>query len=409
MATIISTKTSGVGGLSVTGDGSGVLQLASADGTTAVTIDASQNVGIGTSSPTGRISVVGSDAGSLARIDASNGTVKCEMIPYSGLGYYGTTTSHPVVIQTAGTEKMRIDSAGNVGIGTSSPTVKLDVVGDVNLTGSFYAKSSNYFGATNATVSMQHYTSTNWNYSNLNLWRNATNTSTPRFLGMPLDGDSDANTTIGGFNAIWGAYDSAPTTGSTSSGLNGKIVYGAYAGHQWYTNGSERMRIDSSGNLLVGGATAAAGNVTLGRGGAGGGAVQIFNKPTSGATNVILNYYGATFVGGMNMDNTSTSFLTSSDERLKENIIDAPSAIDSISSIQIRSFDWIGDASHQTYGVIAQEVQSIAPECVCEGQTPEDTWGVDYSKLTPRLVKAIQEQQTLIEALTARLTALEAK
>ena len=126
----------------------------------------------------------------------------------------------------------------------------LVVTGDVNLTGSFYAKSNNYFGETNGYGSMQHYTSTNWNYSNLNLWRNATNTSTPRFLGMPLDGDAIANTTIGGFNAIWGAYDSAPTTGSTSSGLNGKIVYGAYAGHQWYTNGTERMRIDSSGNLL---------------------------------------------------------------------------------------------------------------------------------------------------------------
>jgi hypothetical protein len=62
MATIISTKTTGVGGLSVTGDASGILQLASADGTTALTIDASQNVGIGTSSPATKLSIKGTTA-----------------------------------------------------------------------------------------------------------------------------------------------------------------------------------------------------------------------------------------------------------------------------------------------------------------------------------------------------------
>ena len=67
-----------------------------------------------------------------------------------------------------------------------------------------------------------------------------------------LDGDSVSSTTIGEYNAIWGQYDSAPTTGSTSASLNGVMSYGAYAGHRWYTNGTERMRITSAGNVLVG-------------------------------------------------------------------------------------------------------------------------------------------------------------
>ena len=102
------------------------------------------------------------------------------------------------------------------------------------------------------TGSIQQRTSLNWNYSNLNLIRFASNTATPRFIGMLLDGDSANSTTIGAYNAIWGAYDSTPTTGSTSSGLNGAMIYGAYAGHRWYTNGSERMRIDSVGNIGIG-------------------------------------------------------------------------------------------------------------------------------------------------------------
>jgi hypothetical protein len=317
------------------------------------------NVGIGTSSPTSGV-----------KLDV-NGTIKIATGTSSSAGCIFTNANYGMLFQayqaspaladfswlnSAGTERMRIDSSGNVGIGTiptSVPATGNPVIGANNL-----------------------------------IMYNAGN------LGLTLLTDNAATRTqqIGFGSQGLSLFDAGLKYDNSSRSL------------QLWTGASVKMTIDASGNVLVGGATAAAGNVTLGRGGAGGGAIQVFNKPNSGATNAILNYYGATYVGGMNMDNTSTSFITSSDKRLKENIIDAPSAIGSINSIQIRSFNWIGNASHQMYGVIAQEIQSVAPECVCEGQTSEDTWGVDYSKLTPRLVKAIQEQQTLIEALTARLT-----
>jgi hypothetical protein len=69
-----------------------------------------------------------------------------------------------------------------------------------------------------------------------------------------LDGDSNTSTTIGAYNAIWGSYDSAPTTGSTSAALNGAMVYAAYAGHRWQINGSEKLRLDSTGRLVIGNA-----------------------------------------------------------------------------------------------------------------------------------------------------------
>jgi len=92
----------------------------------------------------------------------------------------------------------------------------------------------------------------------------------------------------------------------------------------------------------------------------------------------------------------TTSYNTSSDQRLKENIVDAPSASDEIDAIQVRSFDWKADGSHQKYGMVAQELQSVAPEAVSEGETEEDMMGVDYSKLVPMLVKEIQSLRALV-------------
>jgi hypothetical protein len=97
---------------------------------------------------------------------------------------------------------------------------------------------------------------------------------------------------------------------------------------------------------------------------------------------------------------SSTYYNTSSDQRLKENIVDAPSASDDIDAIQVRSFDWKADGSHQKYGMVAQELQAVAPEAVPGDADSEDMVGVDYSKLVPVLVKAIQE-------LTARVAELE--
>ena len=79
-----------------------------------------------------------------------------------------------------------------------------------------------------------------------------------------------------------------------------------------------------------------------------------------------------------------------------------------IKGIKVREFDWKRNDHHEL-GLIAQEIKDTIPNVVGQGGEDEtkNPYGVDYGKLTPYLIKAMQEQQTLIEALTARITTLE--
>ena len=157
------------------------------------------------------------------------------------------------------------------------------------------------------------------------------------------------------------------------------------------------------GNLLVG-ATSTAGNVVeIYNNSNQGGRINMY-KTTSGAFSAIANYYNGSYVGGVNYDNTSTSFPTSSDIRLKKNIVDASSASTKIDQIRIVSHGWKHDSAVVEFGVIAQELVNVAPQAVAvgdDGEEIETTWGVDYSKLVPLLIKAHQELKAEFDAYKA--------
>ena len=164
---------------------------------------------------------------------------------------------------------------------------------------------------------------------------------------------------------------------------------------------SEHARIDSSGNLLVGTTDQYAfnGGVTVQTG-----TVDYIN--VGHASSVANGNYYAAFRHGTNTIGTITqngttgiNYNTSSDERLKENITDSTDAGSKVDAIQIRQFDWKADGSHQDYGVIAQELATVAPEAVHQPEDSEDMMGVDYSKLVPMLIKEVQTLRNRVAQL----------
>ena len=101
----------------------------------------------------------------------------------------------------------------------------------------------------------------------------------------------------------------------------------------------------------------------------------------------------------MNYSNTATALVTSSDERLKENIADADDAGSKIDAMQVRKFDWKEDGSHQEYGFVAQELEPVFNHAVHTSEDDMGTKSVDYASLVPMLVKEIQSLRNRVAEL----------
>ena len=255
-------------------------------------------------------------------------------------------------LQTNGTTTaVTIDTSQNVGIGTTSPGQKLDVNGGIRTQG----------------------------------WGGSANNG----------------------NIIFGTNATAAQ------------IYGDNSVMALYTNSSERMRIDSSGNVLVG-KTSASSSVGNGVMLYPNGYVSVVG--TTAGLGDTYNYYNTTAAayrfyvtnaGVIYATNTTISAI--SDQRLKENIQDLDVGLGAVMALKPRKFDWkkgkgkdiIGDR-----GFIAQEFEQVFPDLIDtwkdtppEGEEPYKSVRAD---LIPILVKAIQEQQTIINDLKARIETLEA-
>jgi hypothetical protein len=118
-------------------------------------------------------------------------------------------------------------------------------------------------------------------------------------------------------------------------------------------------------------------------------------------------------VGGIATSGSSTSFTTSSDYRLKENVVPLTGAIDRVSQLQVHRFNFIADPDRTVDGFIAHEAQAVVPECVTGTKDEVDAdgspvyQGIDQSKLVPLLTAALQEAIAKIETLESRIAALE--
>jgi hypothetical protein len=371
MPSIISATTTA--GVAVSGDNSGVLALQTNNGTTAVTIDTSQNVGINTTSPGVKLGVVDTSAGSATfpAIFGNRGTTVSTQANI-GLQTYdagssgitnvigsvttsatGGAGSADMVFQTtaSGTraERMRITATGEVGIGGTGPGRKLSVNGGA---------SAVY----------------------IQLCNNTSGASAGQGFEVFTDG----------------------TNGGLINRQNGFIEFD--------TNNIERMRITSGGNLEF---ASGAGFLQLATN-------QTMRVPSTGGIGYVGNINSSTVFqiaynstsAGVQLSSGATSWGTFSDSRLKNITGTYTNALNDIAQIQPVKFTWKSDEdSKPQVGVIAQSVQNVVPESVdsttIEMDGTEEYLTVRYTELIPLMIASIQELNAKVEAQAAEIAALK--
>jgi hypothetical protein len=272
----------------------------------------------------------------------------------------GTGTYLPMTFYTGGSERVRIDTSGNVGIGTTSPAAKLDI-GSGNL--NFSSTGQRITGdMSNATVSsrLAFQTSTANSATRLSVIPSGTGTTTAISL---FGGNSDPN------NATFLLLSTESTVARVTSSRTGT---GSFVPLLFTVNGSERMRITNDGEVLIAGTT------------------------DQGAFNLQCNGTGVWGAG---------AYVNGSDARLKDNITTLNDGLNVVSQLRPVTFkykpDYSKDRSVQT-GFIAQELQAVLAGKDYVGgvvQAGPNHLNVAYQSLIPILVKAIQELEAKVAAL----------
>lgn len=437
----------GSGGTAWEASAGGVDGIVSNADATAITIDSSENVGIGTTTPSsyysGADNLVVSQAsgeGGITIVTANNtygnlyfadGTSGADA--YRGGIIYGHSANN-MNFYTDGSERMRIDSSGKVGIG-SSPSYTLDVAKD--------------FGQTTAGV---------------RVWNKNSNWGAKASINFLTDTSDSSNYPEGNISLFRGTSSDADSGMEFSAGTSSQTVRMKY--HATKTevliNRSASFGAASSASLIVGSASDQT--------------IRVLGTNTSGYTFMGFFNGGLGQIGSItNNGNTATSYNTSSDHRLKENVVAMTGSIDRVKQLQPKRFNWIVDESNTLVdGFLAHEAQTVVAEAVTgvhnetkelsnvvlnssnsvlatditeekwtagkvdtlwteEDELPDgvsvgdvrmeaiypsdSTWnatysepiyqGIDQAKLVPLLTGALQEAITKIEQLEARITTLE--
>jgi hypothetical protein len=390
-------------------------------GVEAVRIDSSGNVGIGTASPATKLHVKSGNSNQLT-IDnageqftslflANNGTTKANLYydnTNSTYQLYATAASSQLLFGTVNTERMRITSAGDVGIGTSSPGTKLDVQGTVagNFFQNLYNDSSNAsaqtlyvaksFGASGIQFGQQKSTangiinvidSAALTFGTGNTERARIDSSGNLGIGLTPTASVGALQVTGGIFATStqyvGAAGSTAFSGGiqnlsntsksvsieadpTNAGANSLIIFNIDA--------TERFRINSNGVLT---------------------SLATYNNVSGGSPNMFIQTDGTIYRG--------TSALKYKQDVRDLELID----INKFRAVRYKSKCELDDQTIDYFGVIADEVDAAGIKELVSYGADGEVENFQYDRFTVVLLKAVQEQQALIQSLTTRITALE--
>tara|TARA_R110000772_G_scaffold6592_1_gene23101 strand:- start:191 stop:751 length:561 start_codon:yes stop_codon:yes gene_type:complete len=185
------------------------------------------------------------------------------------------------------------------------------------------------------------------------------------------------------------------------------------------------MTINSSGSLLVGQSSSASpgfNNTTAGGAWSSDGTSLHLSRSSNGCawfnrsttTGSVQSFrYNGTGVGTISVTASATAYNTSSDYRLKENVVPLNGAIDRIKLLKPSRFNFTVDPDMTIDGFVAHEVSDVVPEAICGEKDAVDAegnpeyQGIDQSKLVPLLTAALKEALTKIDSLETRITALE--
>ncbi len=192
-------------------------------------------------------------------------------------------------------------------------------------------------------------------------------------------------------------------------------------------DGNPRQVVDGSGRVAFGTVTpSTSATATINAINSTTGALSLTGPSTAGYYTVLVDQpsgnsygflfrHGGTGVGSIGINSSSTSYNTSSDHRLKENVADMTGAIDRVKALAPKRFNFIVDADTTVDGFLAHEAQAVVPEAVTGTKDEVDDdgkavmQGIDQSKLVPLLTGALREAIAKIETLETKVAALEAK
>jgi hypothetical protein len=364
-------------------------------GTTQMILNASGNLGLGTTSPVSNAGytalTISNTTGAQIYWKSTTSVVTAYAGADSNGGYIATSTSHPLIFRTVDTERMRIDSSGNLGLGVTPSASNLPTIqstyglftgnDQVNIQQNAYYNSGFLFTGTGYATQYQQ-------LSGEHRWKVSTASGTAGNAitftqAMTLDASGNLLVGVtsaysGSANAMYSANNSTwvfrPQSGATSS-PNGILI--KYSGASPNDSGNQFLYCEDSGGD------------------------QRMSVRSNGG---IANY--------------ATNNVILSDRREKTNFTPATPYLDKICAIPVQTFNYIDQNLEEdgglTLGVVAQDVQAVAPELVSEGnwgtkEEPKMRLEIYQTDLQYALMKCIQEQQALIESLTTRLTALENK